>query len=268
MIRYELVYNNRFGYTITEQPVYNDGQFIYGQLYRPKREGQVPLVIFSHELTSTHETGIEYAKELASLGVAVYIFDYRGGSVRSRSDGATTDMSVMTEVADLEAVLQTAQSWDFVDAGRIILLGASQGGVVASIVASRHVDALHAMILMYPALLINDDIHRMFKSLDKVPDRMRYLGWIPVGKRYVADMWDFDVYRDMGRFDKPVLLLHGDKDGAVPLSYSERAAEVYPKGRLHVIKGRRHLFPTRSSLNEALGQIIEFLAEQGIVPKQ
>ena len=43
MIRYELVYNNRFGYTITEQPVYNDGQFIYGQLYRPQREGQVPL---------------------------------------------------------------------------------------------------------------------------------------------------------------------------------------------------------------------------------
>ena len=267
MIQHELIYNNRFGYTITEQPTYNAGQFIYGQLYRPQVDGLVPLVIFSHELTYTHETGIEYAKELASLGVATYIFDYRGGSVRSRSDGETTDMSVMTEVSDLEAVLATAKTWDFVDTSRIVLLGASQGGVVASIVASRHVAELHAMILMYPALLINDDIHRMFKSLDKVPDRMRYLGWIPVGKRYVADMWDFDVYRDMGRFDKPVLLLHGDKDGAVPLSYSQRAAEVYPKGCLHVIKDGRHLFPTRQSLNEALAQIIEFLAEQEILPK-
>jgi uncharacterized protein len=256
----------RYGYTVTEQPVLNAGQYIYGELYRPQRSGKVPLVLFSHELACSHETGVDYARELASRGAAVYIFDYRGGGVKSRSEGKTTEMSVMTEVSDLESVLRTAETWNFVDKNHVVLLGASQGGAVASIVASRHVNDLQAMILLYPAFVITDDLHKTYASLDEVEDIVNYRGWITVGKRYVSDMWNFDIYRDMGKFDKPVLLLHGDKDQAVPLEYSKRAATVYPKGKLHVIHGTDHMFPERSSYQEAMGEIVTFLEGQDVLP--
>lgn len=255
----------RYAYTVTEQPVYNDGQYIYGQLYRPARSGKVPLVIFSHELACSHETGVDYAKELASRGAAVYLFDYRGGGVNSRSDGKTTDMSVMTEVSDLESVLKTAETWDFVDRDHVVLFGASQGGAVASIVASRHADELESMILLYPAFVITDDLHKTYNSLDDVEDIVDYRGWITVSRKYVADMWNFDVYKDMGKFNKPVLLIHGDQDKAVPLSYSERAARVYPQGKLHVIHGTDHMFPERSSFHEAMNEIITFLENQNVL---
>ena len=38
------------------------------------------------------------------------------------------EMSVMTEVSDLEVVMDAASGWDFVDEDRIVLLGTSQGG--------------------------------------------------------------------------------------------------------------------------------------------
>lgn len=34
----------------------------------------------------------------------------------------------MTEVSDLEVVMDAASGWDFVDEDRIVLLGTSQGG--------------------------------------------------------------------------------------------------------------------------------------------
>ncbi|MCH3951018.1 MAG: alpha/beta fold hydrolase [Acidaminococcus sp.] len=256
----------RYAYTVTEHPTFNAGKYIYGELYRPARSGKIPLIIFSHELAASHETGVDYAKELASRGAAVYIFDYCGGGDHSRSDGKTTDMSVMTEVSDLESVLKTAEKWDFVDKDHIVLLGGSQGGAVASIVASRHADELQSMILLYPAFVITDDLHKTYASLDDVEDVINYRGWITVGKRYVADMWNFDVYKDMGKFKKPVLLIHGDKDQAVPLEYSKKAAAVYPKGKLHIIHGTDHMFPERSSLNEAMHEIVTFLKEQDVLP--
>lgn len=105
-------------YPVQERDIWckNQGQRIYGKLYMPQTGKQkVPLVIFSHELAASHKTGTGYAKALAARGAAVYVFDYRGGGPESRSDGKTTDMSVMTEVSDLETVLSTARSWDFVD---------------------------------------------------------------------------------------------------------------------------------------------------------
>ena len=51
------------------------------------------------------DTVRQYAILMAELGYASYCFDFCGGSVvKGKSDGKTTDMSVLTEVKDLEAV--------------------------------------------------------------------------------------------------------------------------------------------------------------------
>lgn len=86
-----------YQYRTEELPCEIDGQQIYGVAYIPETEEQVPLVIFSHELGSTHRSGVPYAEVLVSHGIATYVFDFRGGSTASRSDGSTVGMSAMTE---------------------------------------------------------------------------------------------------------------------------------------------------------------------------
>lgn len=251
-----------YSYETKEMDCSINGQNLYGIAYIPETEEKVPLVIFGHELGATHRSGIPYAEELASLGTAVYTFDFRGGSVSSRSDGSTVGMSVMTEAADMEAVLLSAQEWEFVDPDRIALMGASQGGMASAVAASRHADEFSGLILLYPALLVRDAVREEFASLDDIPEKFNFNGWIMVAKNYAADVWDYDVYGEMEHFKQPVLILHGNRDGIVDLSYSQQAEESYPDAELHILRGAGHGF-YGSSFDEAMEYILAYLQEIG-----
>lgn len=258
------VQQTEYEYEIREMDCTIGSQSIYGLAYIPETDGTVPLVIFAHELGSTHRSGTEYAEELASRGMAVYTFDFRGGSVASRSDGSTVGMSVMTEAADAEAVLDAAKEWDFVDSSRIALIGASQGGMASAVAASRRPDEIAGLILLYPALLVHDAVHEQFDSLDEVPEQFYFNGWINVGKNYVSDVWDYDVYAEMPNYTSPVLILHGDRDGIVDVSYAQRAAESYPDAELHILHGAGHGF-YGSSFDTAMSYILDYLREIGFL---
>lgn len=118
----------------------NQGQRIYGIAYIPNTENErVPLVICAHGLGGSYHTNTAYAEQLARHGIADYCFDFRGGG-GTMSDGDTTEMSVMTEVSDLEVILEAAAGWDFVDTDKIVLLGTSQGGITSAITAAKHTD--------------------------------------------------------------------------------------------------------------------------------
>ena len=254
-----------FDYSTREINVKIGTQNIYGVAYVPQGSSDKwPLVLCAHGLGGTYRSCVAYAEQLASHGIAAYCFDFRGGG-GSRSDGKTTEMSVMTEVADLEAILDAAKSWDFADPDKILLLGTSQGGIVSAITAARHTDEVAGLILCYPAFLVHDDVHRAFSSLDSVPETFSYQ-WITAGRIYVSDMWDYDVYAEIGNYTKPVLLMHGSSDSVVPLSYAERAAEVYSDVEYYVINGAGHGFNGRA-FEEAAEHIFEYLQKNGILEK-
>ena len=254
-----------FDYSTREINVKIDTQNIYGVAYIPEGDAEKwPLVLCSHGLGGTYRSCAAYAEQLASHGIAAYCFDFRGGG-GTRSDGKTTGMSVMTEVADLEAILDAAKGWDFVDVEKILLLGTSQGGIVSAITAARHTNEVAGLILCYPAFLVHDDVHRTFSSLDSVPETFSYQ-WITAGRIYVSDMWDYDVYAEIGNYTKPVLLMHGSSDSVVPLSYAERAAEVYPDVEYYVINGAGHGFNGRA-FEEATEHIFEYLQKNGILER-
>lgn len=248
-----------YSYRQQEIELENQGQRIYGVAYIPNTEmDKVPLVICSHGLGGSYSTNAAYAEQLASHGIAAYCFDFRGGG-GSRSEGNTTEMSVMTEVSDLEVVMEAASGWDFVDENRIVLLGTSQGGIVSAITAARHTDRIAGLVLMYPAFLVSDAIHEQFASLDEVPDSYRF-NWIIAGRPYAEDMWDYDVYEEIGNYTDKVLLLHGSADSIVPVSYSDRAAEIYADVEYYVIDGAGHGF-SGSAFDEAVGYIFDYLQQ-------
>ena len=237
---------------------------IYGLAFVPKAEGKVPLVIFAHELANTHKSGIAYAQELASRGVAVYTFDFPGGSPASKSDGVTTEMSVMTEAADLETVLAEASAWDFVDREKVVLMGGSQGGAVAACTAARRSDGIAGLILLYPAFCIPDVMHHEFGFPEHIPDQFDLRGWIMVGKKYALDIWDYDFYAQMHCFFGPVLILHGDQDPLVALPYATRATECYPNAELQVLRRAGHGFYDEYFV-QAMDYILVYLRRLGFL---
>lgn len=260
-----LEFENLPVYTYRQQKIEleNQGQKIYGIAYIPETESEtVPLVICAHGLGGSYQSNAAYAEQLASHGIAAYCFDFRGGG-GSRSDGDTTEMSVMTEVSDLEVIMEAASGWEFVDANKIVLLGTSQGGITSAIAAARHTDQVAGFVLMYPAFLVGDAVHEQFDSLEEVPDSFRF-NWFTAGRPYVEDMWDYDVYEEIGNYTGKVLLLHGSTDSIVPISYSDRAAEVYGDVEYYVIDGAGHGFHG-DAFEEAVRYVFGYLQEIRII---
>lgn len=232
-----------YDYETVEAPVDNSGQRIYGVLYRPVgAEGPRPAVIFSHGYGGSHNTGAPYAEELARRGMIVYCFDFRGGGSGSQSDGTPLEMTVFTEQSDVETVLTWLQAMEDVDSGRIFLMGTSQGGMVSAMTGVDHQDEIRGMVLLYPAFCIPEMARTRFPTEADIPDSTAFFSWMTVGRPYVEAVWDYDVYEDIAAYEDDVLIIHGDQDRTVDLSYSQRAIEVYPDAQLEVIPGAGHGF--------------------------
>ena len=251
------------GYTVETEEVFaeNQGNRIYGLLYRPVGvKGARPTVIYSHGFGSSYRSGDRYAQALASRGYLVYCFDFRGGSESSRSEGSNLEMSVFTEQSDLEAVMAMLQDRADVDSNNLFLLGASQGGMVSAMTAADNQDAIAGAVLLYPAFVLVDDAMEQFDHIDEVPDYMYYL-FMTVGRAYFENLFGYDVYADIQEYEKDVLIVHGDRDSLVPLSYSERAVDVYPSAQLEVIPGAGHGF-YGESFDLAMEYILEYLSSR------
>ena len=220
----------------------------------------MPAVIFSHGFGGDHSVGDPYARFLASRGYVVYCFDFRGGSPQSLSDGSTLEMSIFTEQADLEAVIDAISQLNLVDKSRLYLMGTSQGGVVSSLAAAANPERIAGLILFYPAYVLVDEASRLFPDPASIPTTYHFM-WMDVGRAYFEPLLDYDVYAAIAAYPKKVLIVHGDADRIVPLSYSQKATEVYADSRLVVIEGGGHGF-SGNKQEQAMNEIWNYLEEQ------
>ncbi|MBQ6395593.1 MAG: alpha/beta hydrolase, partial [Atopobiaceae bacterium] len=208
----------------------------------PEGEGPFPLYVVSHGLAGTYMGSLEYAKDLAARGVISVVFDFRGGALASKSSGTMLEMSIMTEAADLEAVLDWALSWENVDPAHVWLAGRSQGAVVSGIVACRRPEQIEKLVLQYPAHNFIDDMQRRFPTPEDVPETFELIPGVPVGAIYALDVLDYDWREKLKGFEKPVLLLHGTEDQLVDPAYSEEALGLLPDAQLVWMPGSPHKF--------------------------
>ena len=221
-----------------------DSNRIYGLMYyNPVASKKQPAVILSHSSSLTHEAMKGYAAAIAKTGYVTYCFDFCGSSDKSKSDGSTDDMTIFTEVEDLRAVVKTVKSLENVDSSKVYLLGSSQGGLVSALLADECPDEFAGMILFYPAFNIPDMV-KLLNSSGKWGDLGNLGGMMTMSEKYINSIKDFDVWSHIGKFSKPVCIIHGTKDIIVPISYSEKAIGLYPSATLNKIEGASHGFNT------------------------
>ena len=239
----------------------NGEHHLFGVLSRPAyTEGKMPVAIIAHGFNGTHHFGRNYFDALNKLGYQVYTFDFACGSVNSRSDNNTMEMSILDEQSDLEAIVRYFKQQPDVDASRIVLIGESQGGLVSALTAASMPKDISRTILIFPALCIPDNWNARYPNLSDIPDTTR-LWNVPMGRRFFTEIRDMDVFKRIGKYKRPVLIVQGDKDPVVSMKDSERAVKIYKDARLHVISGAGHGFKPHE-FAESIEQIVQFLNER------
>lgn len=248
-----------------------DGLTIRGVRFADDAPGKKPVAVVSHEFMTNRLFAAPYARLLAEMGYAAYTYDFCGGCIVGSSSGKSRDMTVWTESRDLQAVLAFARSQEDTLEDHTVLVGCSQGGLVTALTAASENAGIDALVLLYPALSVPDDArkgHMIMARFDpeQVPETM-WCGPMHLGGDYASTVMDLNVFEVIPDFPGPVLLIHGDADDLVPMTYSERARDAYQAAapertvRLSVIGGAGHIFLHRAHRDQAREEIRSFLTE-------
>ncbi len=237
-------------YEMQKTEFFRDNMKIAAELFIPEAEEPMPLVILSHGFGANGASLTGFAQNFAMNGIAACTFDFIGGGKNIKSEGKTTEMSVLTEASDLEVILYELRSDSRFDPDKVFLFGESQGGFVSTYVAGEHPGDVAGLITLYPAYVISDDARRRVPDPKNIPETMEIMG-VTLGSIYSRDAMAVDIYDEMKKYGKKVLIIHGTKDSLVPISYSERAIEMFPDAELIRVDGAEHGFGGDDARNAA-----------------
>lgn len=248
---------------IEELSFYNSrSEKITGKVYRPASDTtrHFPVLVFCPGLGTSAKVYESYYKDFASSGMVLYAFDFRGGAPDGKSTSLTMkEMTLGTEMDDLETVLKAIRDVRYVDRHRVFVLGASQGALVAALVAARHKELMRALILLYPAFNIPDRVRELYPRARDIPDSAEFAGNM-LGKAYFKEAHSLNPYKKIRKFDKEVLILHGSADNLVLPSVSSKADSIYRNSELVMIEGSGHGFSGKDR-KLATETIISFISD-------
>lgn len=219
-----------------------------------------PLLILEHGLTGHMEERhiLAVAETARAIGFAVLRVELYG---HGKSDGAFCDHTVLKWVDQMLDVVDYAAKLPFVT--DLYLAGHSQGGLTTMLVGAMERDRLKAILPLAPAIVIWDAA-RKGSMLGAQFDPDHIPNEVAIGKRTlkgnyfrVAQM--LPVEDTIRRFDKPVLIVHGDADESVPVQYAYDAAKQYQNCTLKIIPGDTHCYDRH--LDQVCEAVREFLEE-------
>ena len=171
-------------------------------------------------------------------GANIFIFDYRG---YGESDGTASEQGTYL---DSRAAIEYLASRPDVDPDRIVYLGHSLGAAVALELALTRPPM--AMVLVSPFASVRD--------MANLPLPFPPVGWL-VRNHY-------DSISRIRQINVPILVLHGDQDGTVPISQGRKLYDAanQPK-RLQTLEGAAHNDTYEVAGEQYWGAIESFLSE-------
>jgi cephalosporin-C deacetylase-like acetyl esterase len=229
-----------YNFTRTEHIIKKNGNTIFGEICKPVSDNdKLPMIIACHGYNSC-SADMRYETELlAKRGIASYCFDFCGGGTRSKSSGTTTEMTLPSEQKNLSDVIKEISVLPFVDENNLYLFGMSQGGLISALTAPDFKNIIKALFLVFPAFCIPDHWAEIKRTNKK--EYIEFSG-MTLGKCFVDELPDYDVFERAAEFDKKVFIFHGECDPVVDVSYSEKLVKTYKDASLTVYPEQEHWF--------------------------
>jgi pimeloyl-ACP methyl ester carboxylesterase len=222
-----------------------DGLKLHGLLEGTDKIENETIVILMHGFKADlgyNDSYILYnlSHYLNERGLPTIRFDFDGCG---KSDGEFKDMTVFSEILDGIKILDYVRNT--VKAKHIYLVGHSQGGVVASMLAGYYRDVVEKLALLAPAATLKKDaINGVCQGSTydplHIPETVDVSGF-KVGGAYFRIAQLLPIYQTAMHYNRKVLLIHGSADKIVSPEASKRFNVLLPKSQLHIIKGESHL---------------------------
>lgn len=237
------------------------GLTLRGVLEKPV-DGPCPLVLMLHGFGGRMDAFPggwfqEWSDALTAAGLATLRFDFNG---HGRSGGRFRDMTVYSEIEDAAAFLQYALTLP--DVTEISLLGHSQGGVVAGMLAGYYHDVVKKLVMLEPAASLKTDAIQG-QCMGTVYDPQRIPDTVQVGLNGLNGLYfrmaqTLPIYEVTWQFKGPALAVIGGSDNVVFADNIRRYGQCMPNCRLlekptldHGMGGAEHA--------ETVQEVVEFL---------
>jgi fermentation-respiration switch protein FrsA (DUF1100 family) len=199
----------------------------------PAQHAPAPLVIYAHGNGELVDYWLGEFSDLRAHGVAVLLVEYPG---YGRSSGTPSERSIQSGFA---AGYDWATAQPGIDAKRVVGYGRSLGG--GAVCALARVRSLAALIL-----------ESTFTSVTDVARAAFHVPGFLIRNR-------FDNLAFVPSYGAPVLIRHGERDGAIPVAHAHRLAEAVPGGELEILSCDHNDCPRSHA------SIVAFLGRHGLL---
>lgn len=244
-----------------------DGIQLCGIWHHPDKTTQ-KAIILAHGITvDKDEDGmfIKMSEQLRTAGFAVFRFDFRG---HGESNGKSTDMTIKSQLLDLEASLQLVLKAGFTE---IALHGASFAGGATTIFTSSHLNFIRCLCLWNPCLnyehcFLKPVTPWMKNQIVRVNQELKEKGWAsigssktPYGQSLFNEMSQFYPFKELFKITIPTIIIQGDQDKYVPYEDAIQYVKNLPGiAELKIIEGAHHGFHEEPYSSEAIKTVIQF----------
>jgi len=249
-----------------------------------------PIVLFTHGFKGFKDWGHWHliAKSFVEKGFAFAKFNFSHNGTTKENPQSFGDLEAFgannysIELKDLEDVLDWfwEKKYPFLNYEQLTLIGHSRGGGIAVIKANQD-SRVKALITWASVSHLDyawqDDsflenwkkegVYHVLNGRTKQNMPLYY----QIYEDFLLNKELLDISRTMKEFSKPVLIIHGDADPAVPVFAAEVIHAWNPKSKLHIIEGANHVFggshPYQSPIlpehtKELVSESIHFIKEQ------
>ena len=192
------------------------------------------LVIMLHGLTmdSIMYPFNDLANDIYKLGYDVLRFDFIG---HGKSYGESKDMTLEAEIEDAKFMIDSFKD----NYKKLILLGHSQGGLIASYLAGIYNP--YKLILLSPAYNLIDLVKSKTFFGKKIKEGMDLHIWnMTFTPKYFIGLSN-EMYYNLN-YPNKTIIIHGDKDILVPIYYSMEYEKKYSNVSLKIISNSDHEF--------------------------
>ncbi|OYD07500.1 alpha/beta hydrolase family protein [Paludifilum halophilum] len=261
-----------------------EDRWIRGEVWSPEKSGSYPVLILSHGFKGFKDWGFfpYAARTLAQAGFAAVTFNFSMNGIGEDPERFTeldkfAGNTYTREQEDLAYLLgrireKKLPDGESMDPDRIGLIGHSRGGGNSLLRALE--DPNIAAVALWNSIarlnLFSDDLKQEMREHGRtfIPNA-RTGQQMPIDREVLEDLESnrerFNLLDRLPRFHRPLLILQGENDPAVPVETARELDRQAPQGELHILPGADHTFNavhpfqgTTPELEKVLEQTIHF----------
>ncbi len=214
-----------------------------------KPKNKTILILHAYTGKKENRTIHFLAKNLPKHKFNTIQFDFSG---HGESEGKMQEATISKQLEDISSVLAQINE---VPLNNLILVGNSFSVITALAFAKE--DAIKGLILISGRA----NYLKYIDTLEKIGDRYKLFEGIFIRESFIEDYKKYDPIKNIKELNKPILIIHGERDNIIPVTDAKILLKNSKIGKLKIIKNADHRYLNPIFKEEVLKECVKFLDE-------